>query len=69
VPVYGLTSAEGRLMQALVGGDRLEDISARFAITKETVRSQLKAIFRKTGASSQVDLIRLGMRSLTALYR
>ena len=55
-------------MQALLAGDGLDAVSARFAVTRETVRSQLKAVFHKTGASSQGELIRIGMRSLTAMY-
>jgi DNA-binding CsgD family transcriptional regulator len=35
----------------------------------QTVRSQLKAMFQKTGATRQGDLIPMGMGSLTALYR
>jgi DNA-binding CsgD family transcriptional regulator/PAS domain-containing protein len=67
--IYGLTAAEARLMQALLAGDSLDEVAARFAVTRETVRTQLKAIFQKTGATSQGDLIRIGMRSLTARYR
>ena len=67
--IYGLTAAEGRVMQALLAGDKLEEVAARFAVTRDTVRSQLKAIFQKTGANSQSDLIRMGMRSLTVKYR
>ena len=67
--IYGLTAAEARLMQALLAGDSLDAVAGRFAVTRETVRTQLKAIFQKTGATSQGDLIRIGMRSLTALYR
>jgi DNA-binding CsgD family transcriptional regulator len=67
--IYGLTAAEGRLMQALVAGDSLDGAASRFSVTRETVRSQLKAVFQKTGAASQGDLIRLGMRSLAATFR
>jgi DNA-binding CsgD family transcriptional regulator/PAS domain-containing protein len=67
--LYGLTAAEARLMQALLAGDSLDEVAARFAVTRETVRTQLKAIFQKTGAASQSDLIRMGIGSLTARYR
>jgi len=57
--VYGLTPAEGRLVEALVGGTHLRAAAERFDISLETARTQLKAVFSKTGVRSQGDLIRL----------
>lgn len=56
---YRLTPAEARLAQALAGGEVLAEATARFSITSATARSQLKAIFAKTGATRQADLVRL----------
>ena len=56
---YRLTPAEARLAQALSGGTSLAEAASRFAITAATARSQLKAIFAKTGATRQLDLVRL----------
>lgn len=58
---YGLTPAEARLAEAIVGGDRLSEAAERFGVTLGTVRIQLKAIFAKTGARSQADLVRLAL--------
>jgi len=55
----GLSSAEARLCTLLVSGLRLEEAAAELGVSQETVRTQLKSTFRKTGARSQADLVRL----------
>jgi DNA-binding CsgD family transcriptional regulator len=56
---YRLTPAEARLAQAVSGGLSLAEAANQFSITAATARSQLKAIFAKTGATRQSDLLRL----------
>jgi len=58
IQLYGLTAAEARLTAALVNGERLEDYAVRQRISINTVRTQSKQIFAKTGQSRQADLIR-----------
>lgn len=55
----GLTGAEARLAAELGEGTRVEQIAQTFGISRETVRSQLKAIFSKTGVHRQVELVSL----------
>ena len=57
--LLGLTNAESRLTALLVAGHRLEDAAEALGIKHETARSHLKGAFRKTGARSQTDLVRL----------
>jgi len=66
--LHRLSPAEARLMQTLLAGDSLDDAADRLGVGKETVRSQLKAIFLKTGTNNQGELIRLALRGV-AIFR
>jgi DNA-binding CsgD family transcriptional regulator len=65
--LYGLSRAESRLFQELVGGGRLEHVAERLGLKKESARTVLKTIFRKTGTHRQTELIRLGLMGLSGL--
>lgn len=54
----GLTAAEARLCALLVSGRRLDESAKELNVSHETVRTQLKSVFRKTGTRSQPDLVR-----------
>ncbi len=56
--VYGLTPAEGRLLTALLDGERLQETADRLEISVNTIRTQLRSLFAKTGHRRQSDLIR-----------
>ena len=56
---YGLTTAELRLTKLLLGGHSLSEAAEQNEVTRETVRSQLKSIFDKTGVRRQTELLRL----------
>ncbi|MEJ2681362.1 MAG: helix-turn-helix transcriptional regulator [Gammaproteobacteria bacterium] len=57
--LYGLTPAEARLAVALANGDSLEAMAIRFSVSLNTIRTQLKSCYRKTGASRQNELVKL----------
>lgn len=59
----GLAPAEQRLARALLEGGSLAEIAVRLGVAYETVRSQLKAIYAKTGSHSQRELISLLLRA------
>lgn len=56
---FGLTPAELRLLEALVNGKSLEEASEEFHVSKNTLRTQLHQIFRKTDTSRQSEVIKL----------
>jgi DNA-binding CsgD family transcriptional regulator len=57
--LYGLTRAESRLAQILMGGTTLKEAGEQLGVMQSTLRSQLKSIFAKTSTNRQSDLIRL----------
>lgn len=56
---HALTAAETRLARALAAGDTLAGAAERLGVTINTVRSQLRQIFQKTGVARQAELMRL----------
>lgn len=59
---YSLTPAESRVLTGILAGNGLREIAQAHGIGIETVRSQLKKIYHKTGVNSQADIIRLVAR-------
>lgn len=57
--VYGLTPAEARLVHDLCGGLTLGKMGEHHGVSTETLKSQLKSIFSKTGVHRQIELVRL----------
>lgn len=57
--MHGLTRAEARLAALLAKGISLEEIAETLSISVQTARSQLKAVFGKTGVSRQAELVAL----------
>ena len=55
--LYGLTRAEAEITIQLAQGDGLDAIAASRAVTLETVRTQLRTVYRKTGTHRQGELV------------
>lgn len=61
--LFGLSSAEGRLLEKLVSGRSVKQAASDLGITGDTARSYLKVIFQKTDTHRQTDLVRLVLSS------
>ena len=59
--IYQFTVAEARVAQALVTRGGIARVAAATNVAESTIRSHLKSMFAKTGATSQGDLIRMLM--------
>lgn len=57
--LFGLTSAEIRLVKWLCDDMALQAAAERSGVSVETARTQLKSIFSKTQVNRQADLVRL----------
>ncbi len=53
----GLTPAEARLALALVAGESTAQLADRWQVSRETLKSQLGALFRKTETNRQAQLV------------
>ncbi len=61
--IFNLTYSESNIISSLINGVTVNDIADLRNTKVETVRGQLKAVFSKTGAKSQLDLIRLAVKA------
>lgn len=59
---YALTVAERRLLAQMIGGNDLRDAAERLNVSLHTARTQLKAIFQKTGKRTQAALLSFAAR-------
>ncbi len=57
--LYGLTKAEAAVALSFGGGATAEDVARTRSVSPETIRSQVKAILRKTNTSNLRDLERV----------
>lgn len=57
--LYGLSPAESRLVSKLAALRNLEEAATDLGVAMSTARTQLSAVFAKTGARSQAELLML----------
>jgi len=57
--LFDLSPAEIRAANGLLQGRTIEDLAASFGLSRETIRTQVKAVFAKTGTARQSDLVSL----------
>jgi DNA-binding CsgD family transcriptional regulator len=57
--LFDLTPCEARLASGIAEGLSLEQLAARYSVTRDTVRTQTKAVFAKTGTNRQAQLASL----------
>lgn len=67
--IFSLSPAEGSIASALVNGAKPREIAEERNTTFETVRSQVKSIYHKTGARSEGDLVRLAAKANPPIAR
>ncbi|MCW8060446.1 helix-turn-helix transcriptional regulator [Agrobacterium tumefaciens] len=57
--IYGLTRAEKRALSGIVNGKSVIQIADEAHLSPETIRTQLKSLYSKTGVNGQAGLLRL----------
>jgi DNA-binding CsgD family transcriptional regulator len=67
---YGLTSAEIRVLIALLKRRTLQDMAIEFGVTPRTIKAHLQKLFEKIGVKRQADLVGevLGLIPAMALF-
>lgn len=62
---YGLTEAEMRVTAVVAQGQSVEEVGVALGLSANTIKTHLKNIYQKTGASSRAVLVRLWLASST----
>lgn len=65
--LFGLSYMEACLARAIAEGASLLEASERLGIRHSTVRSHLRAVFRKVGVKRQTSLVRVILTSIAAI--
>ena len=65
--LFGLTSAEAELALQLINGTSMSEYAKIKGVSNNTLRTQLRSIFDKTGTNRQPDLVSLLLTSTASL--
>jgi len=65
--VFALTPAEMRLVEHLLKGESLGAIGAHLSLSRETLKTQLRSLFTKTGTHRQAELVARLLSSVSCL--
>jgi DNA-binding CsgD family transcriptional regulator len=57
--LFDLSPAEVRAANGILQGKTIEELAVAFGLSRETIRSQVKAVLAKTGMARQADLVSL----------
>ena len=58
---FVLTETEYRVLEELARGDSNRDIASRLAISEQTLKNHLSAVFKKLGAKNRLEAVRRAM--------
>lgn len=61
--IFGLTASEAAVAESLANGLNVAEIAEQRNTSADTIRKQLKAVFSKTGSTSQLELLRLAVKA------
>lgn len=59
IDTYKLSMGESRALLGIANGMSIMQIAAQASLSVETIRSQIKSLYVKTGAESKMDIIRI----------
>jgi DNA-binding CsgD family transcriptional regulator len=57
--LFDLSPAEARVAQGVAQGSSLDELAGLLGVSKETLRTQLRGVFAKTGTARQAELVAL----------
>ncbi|WP_344755900.1 helix-turn-helix transcriptional regulator [Gryllotalpicola koreensis] len=63
-----LTESERRVLDALVLHETVADIAAALHVSPNTVKTQLRSLYRKIGATTRADAVAVGSRMLSSQH-